>query len=504
MPKNDIKTNADALTLLAERMKAGAGKPNLWGYHPHSKQQIFHSAEEKIRLYIGGNRSGKTTGGVVEDLWWATGRHPHRKVPTPCKGRVIGVDFINGIEKILRPEFARWCPLSDLRGGSWATAYSRELRTLYFENGSFIEFMSYDQDLDKFAGTSRDFIHFDEEPPQDIYSENRARLVDVGGSLWITMTPVEGMTWVYDDLYMKGKSPDTGIKVIEVDMTDNPHLNTAEVEVYIGELTEEERNARVHGQFVQLGGLIYKEFSVEAHVLDPVVPPRDWLWVASLDHGFNNPTAWLWHAVSPDGRVITFHEHYESGHTVDYHAARVHEINKSLGRVPDYYIGDPSIRNTDPITGTSISEEYIKYGVPITLANNDVAAGINRVARYLKVRSDGVPNLRITKNCVNLIWELQRYRWKTFANKRLNFQNNKHEQAHKKDDHACDSLRYFIMSRPDLSTGLDVLVEPQANNPLGLVSSSNGTATVRSDGGIQEHAPESTQWVIDEMMGAEW
>ena len=56
----------------------------------------------------------------------------------------------------------------------------------------------------------------------------------------------------------------------------------------------------------------------------------------------------------------------------------------------------------------------------------------------------------VTKDCVNLIKELTRYRWKTYSNKKLNSQYNNFEIPHKKDDHACDSLRYFIMSRPEL------------------------------------------------------
>jgi hypothetical protein len=170
-----------------------------------------------------------------------------------------------------------------------------------------------------------------------------------------------------------------------------------------------------------------------------------------LDAGFNNPTAWLWHGISPEGDLVTFYEHYISGWTVDQHAKRVLEINKQLGVTPDFYIGDPSIRNKDPLTGTSVWEEYAKFGLAILLGNNDVSAGIVRTARYMRTKSgNGTPKWKVASVCVNLIRELGRYRWATYANKTLNFTNNAHEKPHKKDDHACDSLRYFIMSRPDL------------------------------------------------------
>lgn len=504
------ESNAMAFRQLAEGLKKHAIRPNLYGYKPHAKQEEFHQSQSKKRLYIGGNRSGKTTGGIIEDIWWCTGRHPYREIPEGgVRGRVISVDFINGIEKIILPEIKRWVPPSDLLGGSWSTAYDKLLRTLTFENGSFIEFMSYDQDLDKFAGTSRHFIHFDEEPPQDIFVECLARLVDTGGSYWITMTPVEGMTWIYDVLYEKGIAGEDGIKVVVVSMTDNPYLGQLEIEDFLSGLDDDERKAREHGEFVQLGGLVYKHFKVETHVIEQMVPPRDWIWVASLDHGYNNPTAWLWHAVSPDGRVITFYEHYESGMTVDEHAKRVHAINEELKRAPDYYIGDPSIRNTDPITGTSIHEEYIKYGVPITLGNNDVQAGINRVSRYLRPDATGRPNLVITDNCRNLIRELTRYRWATYANKRLNAKHNAQEKAHKKDDHAADSLRYFIMSRPDLAGDYSNReTNNTLSNPLGAPVVKRGEDLVAEPLKVpvtnEWTGDVNTAWETDEYMGGEW
>lgn len=453
MPSKQQQSSKDLFSQISSGLKNFATKPNIHGYKPHEKQVEFHSSAQPIRVFLGGNRSGKTVGGAVEAVWWLTGRHPYRKTPPPpVQGRCVSVDFLNGVEKIVRPEISRWLPPSDLKGGSWSSAYNKELRTLTLENGSTLEFMSYDQDLDKFAGTSRSFVWFDEEPPKDIYTENLLRLLDQGGHLWITMTPVEGMTWIYDDLFIASRT-NPNIKIIIVDMTQNTYLNAGEIEQFTSGLSKEERDARVHGRFIQLGGLIYKQFS-EKNIIDPMTPPKEWLWVAGLDHGYNNPTAWLWAAVGPDGQVIIHNEHYEGGHLVQYHAERVHQINLEHERIPDYYVGDPSIRNTDPITGTSVLIEYQNSGVPIVLGNNDVRAGINRVANYLDGSGDSSqPRLYITRNCVNLLREIQRYRWSTWATKKHNFEKNKKEEPHKKDDHACDALRYIIASRPEMDAG---------------------------------------------------
>lgn len=465
-PKQKYKSNAELLKAISSGFKSAAARPNVYGYRPHERQVEFHSSPHKGRLFLGGNRSGKTVAGAVEAIWWATRTHPYLDLSRwaePLRGRVVSVDFLNGVEKIVRPEVARWCPTSALKGGSWETAYSKELRTLSFENGSFIEFMSYDQDLDKFAGTSRHFVWFDEEPPQAVFEENMMRLIDTGGQWWITMTPVEGMTWIYDDVYLKWEKKEVDhIHVVKVDMSQNPHLNQGEIDIFMSQLAEDEVKARKEGRFISSGGLIYKNFS-DKNIVEPFKPPVEWMHVAAMDHGFRNPTAWLWAAINPEGHIYIYDEHYESDKIVSYHAQKVHEINAIHERAPDYYVGDPSIRNTDPITGTSILLEYMEYGVPIMLGNNDQRAGINRVTRY--IGDDGIPpRLFITSNCVNLLSEIRRLRWQVWADKKSRRDKNFKEEQHKKYDHACDAMRYLISSRPEMDKGTEI---PERGNFLG-------------------------------------
>lgn len=456
MPRNPpsrIKDTKTALRTLTEGLRAQVLRPNIYGYQPHDKQIEFHSSAAKKRLFLGGNRSGKTVGGATEAIMWLTGKHNYLQTPPPpVRGRCVSVDFINGVEKIVKPEVARWLPSSELTGGSWEKAYNKELRILSLKNGSTLEFMSMDQDVDKFAGTSRHFIWFDEEPPRDVYIECLQRLLDTSGSFWITMTPVDGMSsWIYDDLYLAAKE-DTEVKVVEVQMDDNPHVNWGDANVLLSGLTDEELEARRKGKFIQIGGLIYKMFDPNKHVIDEIQIPEDWLLVGGMDHGFSNATAWLWAGVNKDGRVIVFDEYYKSGEIIRTHAEEVHKRNQEHGRYPDYYVGDPSIRNIDPITGTSVLLEYMDYGIPIVLGNNDQKAGINRVARYLTGVS-GVPQLLITRNCTNLIREIARLRWAHWANRKSRDDKNKKEEQHKKDDHAADALRYLIASRPELDMG---------------------------------------------------
>jgi hypothetical protein len=150
--------------------------------------------------------------------------------------------------------------------------------------------------------------------------------------------------------------------------------------------------------------------------------------------------------------VVTFDEWYHNERTLDEVAAAIHEKNKAHGKVPDFYCADPAIAQRSAHNGTSIQAEYAMRGIYFALGNNDVTVGVAKVQNYLKTNvATGLPFYQITENCANYVEEMRKLRWKTFASKKMQFNNNVQEQIHKKNDHACDSARYFFTFLPDLS-----------------------------------------------------
>ena len=476
----------EMLQTISAGLKQQVNKPNIFGYTPHAKQDDFHHADTKGRLYIGGNRSGKSYASVAEDVWWLTNTHPYIETPeAPIRGRVVTVDFVYGLEQIIIPLFKILTPKRFLKNGSWDESYSKQYRTLTLTNGSTCEFMSYEQDTEKFAGTSRHFVHYDEEPPLHVFNECNARLVDTNGRWWISMTPVEGLTWTFEKVYEVGKANPKRIHITEADMLDNPHITPEAAEDYLSGLDDDERKAREHGTYVQLGGLVYKQFSIERHVVPIQIPPKNWLWYVSLDHGFNNPTGVLWHAVSPENTIITFAEYYERERTLDENAAAIKAKNKAFGKEPDFYVADPAIAQRSAHSGTSIQTEYAMRGLPFALGSNNVETGVAKVQAYLRnIPGTDTPRRVITENCESFITEMRKLRWKTYTGKKMQFDNNPQEKIHKKDDHLCDSDRYFHTFLPDLA--------PAPPPPVGLVE-----APVEAHGG---HRP--AYGGIDEVLKA--
>lgn len=528
--KKDEIDIAEMMRRTAEQISQHAAKPNILGYTPHHKQLLFHMATDHIRCYIGGNRSGKTYSAVVEDIWWCSKTHPYKKMPPgPVRGRVVAVDFKDGVDQILVPLFKSLMVPSMLVNGNWEDSYSDSKHLLTFSNGSFIEFMSYEQSVEKFAGTSRHFVHYDEEPPKDIYNECQARLVDTEGDSWISMTPINGATWVFDDLYEPAvESPDKKIiieatmdigqvfsseefeiTVIEVGMNENPHISEKARNRFLKSLTDDdERKARSKGTFLTLGGKVFKTFSVETHEHTDIVIPRQlqlqgWQIYTSVDHGWANPTAWLWHAVAPahlGGRIITFGEHYKSEMTISEHAQVVNLKEQTWGLDVDEIMrtGDPAMHQTSAHTGTSAVTEYAKYGIAIGTSNvsRDRDIGIKIMQEYLKVPKNGQPLWKITSDCPNFIRELKKLKKATHATSRSRTINNLQEGIVKKDDHAFDSAKYFATFLPELAPEIDLYSLKPVRAESGTMSYDEAlTLGLRN---AEEKRAQYSGWDIDE------
>lgn len=344
---------------------------------------------------------------------------------------------------------------------------------------SIIGFKSCDQGRDKFQGTSKDWIWFDEEPPKEIYDECKMRVVDTRGDLWGTMTPLQGLTWVYDAIYINEVS-DPQIQYWLIEWADNPYLSPEEIAQLEATMTEDEREARQYGRFVAMSGLIYKEFVEDIHVIDPFSVPRDWMDTISIDPGLDAPLAAHFYAVDGDSNIYVVDEHYKAGESVEWHAERLKEIAQRL-RWPMHRDGsldaliDSAANQKTLAAEKSVADLFWENGINVdTGVEKDVWTGIQRVKQYLKLRPHhdtnawpkGKPKLFIFRNCVNMIREIKSYRWKPETSKNQHA-DKPNDRPIKRNDHAMDDLRYYIMSRPEITNlGIVSTVSAVEESPL--------------------------------------
>ncbi len=412
----------------------------------HEKQMAFHKCTKRNRWVFGGNRSGKTECGAVESVWLARGIHPYRVNKPDVFGWVVSlsqqVQRDVAQAKVLKYLSPRYIADIVMREGKRTSPEYGVIDYIVVKNSfggySKIGFKSCDQGREKFQGASLDFVWFDEEPPKDIYDECRMRVFDKCGDIFGTMTPLKGLTWVYDEIELnESNNPEVWCEYME--WGDNPYLDKREVEAMKSVISKADQLSRRFGKFTTGEGLVYPEFDQSVHVIEPFDIPKEWQCNISIDPGLTNPTSCHFYAVDFDGVIYVVAEHFESGKTIDHHVKKIFEIADKIGWKKDgkgrlSALIDSAANQRTLASEKSVAELFFEKGILVnTNVNKDLYSGIQRIKSLFEQRP---PRIYIFKNCVNLIRELKTYWWGT------------NERPKKIDDHALDELRYFVMTLP--------------------------------------------------------
>lgn len=414
----------------------------------HQKQVEFHRCQKRNRWVFGGNRCGKTECGAAEAVWLLRGNHPYRPNRRDAIGWAVSLSLSvqrevsqKKILSFLAPEWIADIGMIKGRSGDPAGGIVDYIAVHNVFGGiSRLYFKSCEMGRDKFQGASVDFVWFDEEPPEDIYDECCMRVIDRRGDIFGTMTPLLGLTFVYNRIYLN-ESGDKEIWHTFMEWADNPYLDKEEIERLTLTLDKAEIESRRYGKFRSNSGLVYPEFDESVHVVEPFDIPYEWQDMLSIDPGLNNPLSCHWYAVDGDGNVFVTAEHYEAGKDPDYHCEAIRRICAALGwrSLPSGKIAaliDSAATQRTLACSKSVAELFYEKGIAVnTKVNKDLFAGIARVKSYLR-GSDGKPRLYIFSSCRNLIREIKSYWWA------------EGDTPRKKDDHALDELRYYLMSRP--------------------------------------------------------
>ena len=418
------------------------------GRKKHKKQLAFHRCKKRNRWVFGGNRSGKTECGAVEAIWLARGNHPWRKNRKDVFGWVVSlsqqVQRDVAQSKILHYLPREWIAEITMLSGRKDSPAGGVIDQIKIKNVfggiSTIGFKSCDQGREKFQGSSLDFVWFDEEPPKDIYEECIMRVMDRQGDIFGTMTPLKGMTFIYNEIYLNRRNnPEIWCQFMSWE--DNPFLSPKEIKLLETALDEHTLDSRRYGKFSSGEGLVYPEFDPAVHVIAPFPVPPEWQDTISIDPGLNNPLSAHWYAVDWDGNVYVVAEHFAAGRDVDFHANSIKHISGAIGWKSDskgrYAALIDSAANQRTLAASrSVAELFCDNGILVnTNVNKDVCAGICRVKEYLR-RNNGRPDIYIFDTCTNMIEEFLTYSWAAG------------DSPKKVDDHCMDELRYYIMSRP--------------------------------------------------------
>lgn len=265
----------------------------------HFKQSAFYKAQQPVRALFWGNRVGKTEIGAMEVARYLLGRHEYRDIVPPVEAWSICPSFDSQAETT-QPKLLKYIPEDQIEDTT--TIRKGIYSMIKLKNGSVVNFKSYEQGREKFQGAGKRLIWFDEEPPHDIYEECVVRQ-EAGQPLDIilTMTPIKGMTWVYDEIYL---SADSGMYYVSTaGWDDNPFLTEEQKDIMSRGLTQEALAVRREGKFTKRVGLVCNWWDRMVHLKSYPELPKQWTYYEMLDGGYSDPAAWLLIGVDHDDNV---------------------------------------------------------------------------------------------------------------------------------------------------------------------------------------------------------
>lgn len=283
-------------------------------YNPYVKQREFHErgALKRERLLMAGNKLGKTYSAGFEVAMHVTGIYPDWWTGYRCTkqnrwwvGSVTSELTRDGAQRILLGNVGRWgtgCIPKDLivdikRARGVPDAVETVLVRHTCGDVSQITFKAYSDGREAWQAEDLDGVWFDEEPPEDIYVEGVTRTNNTCGPVFLTFTPLLGMSRVVMR-FTSGEHPDRSITNMTID--DVEHYSADQKRKIIAAYPAHEREARAMGIPMLGSGRI---FPVAEEVLKeaPLVSiPKNWTRIIGLDFGYDHPTAAVNLAYDPD------------------------------------------------------------------------------------------------------------------------------------------------------------------------------------------------------------
>lgn len=441
---------AELLALL--ELKAQIKRENkIRDYKPYSPQIQFHNTITRERLFMAGNQLGKTLAGAAEMTYHLTGEYPDwwqgrkfRKPVMAWASGVTGESVRDTTQRLLvgRPgEYGTGCiPKRSIVGEPKKAMGVPDLldsvAVRHISGGtSRLYFKSYEKGQEKWQGETLDIVWFDEEPPEDIYTEGLARTNATGGFAYMTFTPLQGMSVVVKKFIT---DPTPQRSVIRMTIFDVDHYTDDERKTIIDSYPTHEREARANGVPTLGSGAIFpiaeKDITVE-----PFAIPDHWPRVAGLDFGWDHPSAASWLAHDTDNDIVYLYDVYKARQTLI--PVQASAINARGKWIPVSWPHD-GYQTKDAMQGEQIAEQYRKEGVNMMVES----------ARFVKTSDeDRVSSVfSVEAGIQMMLTRMQTGRFKVF--KHLEDWLSEFRIYHRKDgvivkefDDAISASRYAMM-----------------------------------------------------------
>jgi len=276
------------------------------------------------------------------------------------------------------------------------------------------------------------------------------------------MTPVKGLTWVYNDIYLNTADPD--IFVSEASWEDNPFLTEEQQEAMARRLTPQMLKVRKEGKFIRQTGLVCPWFDRETHVVDTKeLMPRSGDYFMGMDFGFSAPTCGLWIMVDREENIWVFDGFYRKGmtnpdiknliQTKEVNLPRIRRIGDSAQASDIKQLTDSGVEivGVRKETGTN-KENWDEYRSRLLLEYGQVQELTNKPKLFI---SKDLTDENADGEVFNfLVKEIENLRWEETKNSMTGETEPKSIWG-KQANHAVDALTYVLTSMKEPKDNLE-------------------------------------------------
>lgn len=305
-------------------------------YKPYAKQSAFHDAGMgfRERLLLASNQTGKTYSAGAETTFHLTGQYPvwwkGRRFEAPTAGWAAGVTneaTRDTVQRILCGRAEQlgtgMIPKDLIINTTAARGIADAVDTIFVRHVptggvSQLTFKSYEEKRTRWQGETLQFVWLDEEPPPDLYTEALTRTNATNGIVFMTFTPLLGMSEVVRMFYPRPNTPDRFMVQMTID--DAEHIPKEMRDKIIASYKPHEREARTRG-VPQLGSGAIFTIPESTYVVPAFNVPEFWPQLGAIDLGFDHPFGAARLAFDREADVIYLtNTHRAERHTIKQHA----------------------------------------------------------------------------------------------------------------------------------------------------------------------------------------
>ena len=437
-------------------------------FRPFEHQRRFFTTKTDRRGILAANRIGKTVSTCYETAMHLTGRYPEwwqgrrwdkpvtvmvagegwSQVALVLQNELLGTPDVKLIENLGTGAIPRDCVVVDTMRNDGANCIGCEVR--HVSGGrSYLLFANYTQEVRQLQGFKLDIAVFDEQPPDDFFSEIVTRTATTQGQILCSFTPLKGLNGLVSKFWNREAGYDyirvSWDDVPEYDLWGEPFLLRATREQLERDYLPHEREARIQGKPIMGKGAVFQM----RHW--PTYKPGEFNFrerlnihrVLSLDLGLVNDKtvislmywdpyerqAWLHKQIIVQGVEEAVPTQYIN-----------HLLRPEVFGTPIVLPADASTPGRYTMSSESIRELFQNYELnvldrpimnppdPQGRVTNHKSYGINQMRQMLEVGS-----LMVNENCVEFLTEAQNY----YVDEKGRFSD---------PDDCIDSARYALLA----------------------------------------------------------